>query len=438
MQTRERETETIETAYIIYCSTVDDYINFDIYEIMAERTTTRRKVTFGGDERNTQEVIIRALQEDRTPNEMLDVELQFYDFDELDDNNNVDNNESVFDPRFTFTPTTLMQNKILEQIMCIEKFTVLNFCNERNELLCSLIFFIEFLKSNTKTKHFTYDGNVYCFSMSLELADHFASALQSISNNNGCCIESFTLKHQFDNLEAFQPIWNSLLDAGTRDLCLDVAFPKKINDDNNNNNNNYLFSNLSINTTLQRLELTIGSGFMWTQLFDAIKFNKGLEKLCICLEVSNFLYFYGEGKMLLQEMLLANISLLTVTIKGFDIGNFNIDDTTRNIIKIQTKLNRMWKRYRMKCKERAAVIITHLRMAPSIAVVVVAVASERGPAQEEEVEKHKKIEEERKIVKKKEEMLICLQTFDKKSSIRNELIYHFLKENADMYNVRDC
>ena len=120
---------------------------------MAEETTTRRKVTFGGDERNTQEVIIRALQEDRTPHEMLDVELQFYDFDdfdELDDNNNnVDNNESVFDPRFTFTPTTLMQNKILEQIMCIEKFTVLNFCNERKRT----VLFFDFLYRIPTSKH---------------------------------------------------------------------------------------------------------------------------------------------------------------------------------------------------------------------------------------------------------------------------------------------
>jgi len=345
------------------------------------------------------------------------------------------------------------------------------------------------------TKHYEYvnmnhNADDIVLPMQFECANRLANAIRmrtSNSNNNSTnnnTIERFSLTDTFCTAKAFQSVWNALLHSngndtttttttttgGIQDLKLVIGFSLENNNVTDGNINDiYSFSNLSNNTTLRRLDLRFDfhlynhsspvstiMGREMTTIFDSIKYNRTLEKLHLNL-------YHGvlpkHERMLFTEMLHINSSL--VDVKIFNGYNYHLcKEITR-----ETTINRIWKRYmkiKREEKKRTALVRNAVATAlmirkdtnsssnnntPTNVATATATAADGdgdgdGDSNNIEVrrrlkqqqEKKKKIEEEKKMMKKKKEMLFYLKTFHK-PLMRNELIFSYLTENADMYNV---
>jgi len=217
------------------------------------------------------------------------------------------------------------------------------------------------------------------------------------------------------------------------------------NKESNNDDGGIDFSKLSTNTSVNKLRLRLKSksDLIRTNLFESIKVNQTLKKLHL-----NFygMVFQERERTSFIEMLRENITLIEVLVP--------VKDLDREI-GIQTELNRMWKRFIRKREERVAATTattvaaatpainnTYNNVVPATIVnATVVVVNEREQQQDDDEEEEennngkKKIEEEVKMEKKKEEICIYLEIF-KKPLMRNEIIFSYLTQNADMYNVR--
>jgi len=357
---------------------------------MAEEITIRKIILSPHRHNSTVDNVIRLLR-DLTPTEKIHLVLEFMNIN-----------------GFRFSETVELRELILQKKSNIHHLEVFD-CLE---------FFIQFLLANNgETTHFLYSCTTIV-SMHLEKATKLSNAIRSNNNNNGN-IESFIFSGFCDSSQVFQPVWDALLlTTGVQELKLFIHF---LENNDVNGGNNIDFSNISTNTSLKELE--VGSTLCGTNLFESIKGNTTVEKLTISSQYGAENNFDKSGKKAFLEMLVNNTTLRQVELK-----DKNGNPLLREEINIHTTVNQVWQRLLIiKRKERmadatAAAIST---TTPNVAIIITV---------DDTVEKNKKMAEEKKMMKKKKEMLFYLKTFHK-PLMRNELIFSYLTENADMYNV---
>ena len=334
--------------------------------------------------------------------------------------------------------TTLLE-LIPEKYNNIHNFEVLNIQHNDLNLFCRVFdCFVQFVQENNgETKHFGYHTSGK-EPMQLERAYRLAYAIQSNSNNTHGHIESFSLRSSFV-IGAFQLVLNALLDSGVPDLTLGGGIFNNIDDIDNDNIIN--FTGISKNTSLKRLKFYSGyhrnRKINLKNLFGSIQGNTTLEILHTVL---------GSEALSFIEMLRVNISLTDVEFDGIELG---LDGTMlllnlKKEISIQTKINLIWKRLNIMKREEKATAATPTLTSKNKNENNVAVVGDDDIEKEQkqqqqqhagEENKKKKIEEGKKMLKKKKEMSLWLTLFTK-PLMRNELLYQFLTEHADMYNVR--
>jgi len=407
---------------------------------MAEDTTY---ITYGssGTDLNRHEVV-HEFQERKTYNETTPICLHLI----LDDNNV--NYEK-------FNETVQMRTAIHENRNQMKQFTLLNFCKDPKEYLKWFTFFITFLQTDRcEIKLFGYYTNIEESDniFSLQHAIQFTNAIQLNNNNRNGPIESFTLGGIFNNTEAFQRTWNSLLETGVEELHLFIKFSRdqSDNDDNTNMNFTSLFTNTSLKVLyINRFDMSPQG---WRNLFNSIKINRGLEELHL-QSFSDYTVLSKRDKRLFKEMICENITLLVCEIQMVREQSL-VDQTEINkMIKAHTKRNLYWKKYKiMKREQKAAAAIAAAAainnsnngtnnqkniadadVDTDTAVIDLGVDSnniilaEINMAQDES---EKKIREEKKM---KKEIVFWWKTFDTKPMIQNELIYTYLTENTNWY-----
>ena len=322
--------------------------------------------------------------------------------------------------------------------------------------------------------------------MSLEQGHELANAIKNNNNNsnNNSAIENFQFYDINLNFVAFQPVLDAILDSRVRKLELRTHKNNIIN----NKNNNINFTALSTNISMRELEIDGNKVSPQDRmiLYDAIKINKTVEKL-------NFLFHLHDvleetEKNSFKAMLRVNITLTDITLFSYLDHNKFIpgavyDDIKKEIV-IHTQLNRMWKRYKIMIREKeataaATIAVTTNTISTNIAANVVGNIERQQdvgignnligddqcdivlPSFDEFATKQTVIyprivtsslfvadtmvdvstiiatiareQNEQKMVKKKEEMVLCLQIFDPKPLIRNELLFTYLKNHTDQY-----
>jgi len=353
--------------------------------------------------------VLNVFQDRKTHNLSTPIDVTLYCHDKRHDHN--DDEE--------FSETAEMRTAMLENIVHINRFGIFNYCKKRNENLSWFNYLLQFIQTDHGGTKYDVEyhhplsglhGSVNHLSLehAIKLSDALLLNMNDHDNDNSH-IEKFSLAYNFCNVEAFQTIFNAVLETGVPYIKLRPKFLES-RDGGNTNNNNINFTGLSTNMSVKQLDFN-GFGMLqqnWRNLFISIKGNTGLEKLHIDCRSHRSSLNNAETVACFKEMLRKNITLIDVEAL-FDDDNEQIG--INNVITIKTKFNRKWNQYLMKRKEEEEKNASTITIPSPPPPAHLAAAAER---------------------KRRFKMGCLFHAFRNKQVMRDTVLFHFLSESPDL------
>ena len=216
------------------------------------------------------------------------------------------------------------------------------------------------------------------------------------------------------NTAAFQTIWNALLETSVPHVNLTPNFCRS---HENTKNNNITFTGLSTNMSMKKLDFNGGHAMSqqnWRNLFLSIQGNKGLEELALISSShtrgsrknTEILSYFTE--MLRKNNTLIDVQADSIIDNAYGIYDNDARNQLKNVITIETKLNRKWNQYLVKRTEEEE---KEEENASSLPAHVVA-AAER---------------------KRRYKMGALLHAFEKKRMLRDTILFHLLSDTPDLW-----